>query len=156
VKLYLVRHAEAIERSATTPDASRFLTTKGRLSFRKIARRARKAGASPDVIFTSPLLRAVQTAEILSERLKHKAEVIVARELSPGFDLRALRALLGGAGNPVEAAFVGHEPDLGGIAAALMAVPGGFPLRKGAVVALEAEKGVPKGTAKLLWVEDDR
>ena len=156
MKLYLVRHAEAIERSATTPDASRCLTTKGRLSFRKIARRARKAGASPAVIFTSPLLRAVQTAEILAERLKHKGEVVVARELSPGFDPGALRALLAGAGNPVEAAFVGHEPDLGAIAAALMSVPGGFPLRKGAVVALEAGGGVPKGTAKLLWVEDDR
>ena len=78
---------------------------------RKISRRARKAGAVPDVIFTSPLLRSVQTAEILSERLKHKGAVVVAKELSPGFDLRALRALLGGAGNPMEAAFVGHEPD---------------------------------------------
>jgi len=156
VKLYLVRHAEAIERSATTPDGSRYLTTKGRLSFRKIARRARKAGAAPDVIFTSPLLRAVQTAEILAERLKQKGEVVVTKELSPGFDLRALRALLAGAGNPMEAAFVGHEPDLGVIAAALMSVPGGVPLRKGAVVALEVDKGVSKGTAKLLWTEDDK
>jgi phosphohistidine phosphatase len=156
VKLYLVRHAEAIERSSTAPDGSRYLTTKGRLSFRKIARRARKAGAVPEVIFTSPLLRAVQTTEILAERLKHKGAVVVAKELSPGFDLRALRALLAGAGNPMEAAFVGHEPDLGGIAATLMSVPGGFPLRKGAVVAVEADKGVPKGTAKLLWMEDDK
>jgi len=156
VKLYLVRHAEAIERSSTTPDASRYLTTKGRLSFRKIARRARKAGIAPAVIFTSPLLRSVQTAEILAERLEHKGEVVVARELSPGFDLRALRALLAGAGNPGEAAFVGHEPDLGLLAATLSALPGGFPLRKGAVVALEADKGVTKGTAKLLWKEDGR
>jgi phosphohistidine phosphatase SixA len=51
---------------------------------------------------------------------------------------------------------VGHEPDLGGIAASLMAVPGGFPLRKGAVVALEADKRLQKGSAKLLWTEDDR
>ncbi len=156
MKVYLVRHAEAIERAATIPDGSRYLTTTGRLSFRKIARRARKTGAAPDVIFTSPLLRAVQTAEILAERLKHKGEVVVARELSPGFDLRALRALLARAGNPAEAAFVGHEPDLGGIAAALISVPGGFPLRKGAVVALETDKGVPKGTAKFLWIEDGK
>ncbi len=39
MKLYLVRHAEAIERSGTTPDASRYLTTKGRLAFRKIIRK---------------------------------------------------------------------------------------------------------------------
>jgi phosphohistidine phosphatase SixA len=56
----------------------------------------------------------------------------------------------------MEAAFVGHEPDLGLLAATLLAVPGGFPLRKGAVVAVEVDGGVPKGTAKFLWMEDDR
>jgi phosphohistidine phosphatase len=156
VNLYLVRHAEAIERSATTPDALRYLTPQGRDSFRKIARRVRKVGATPDVIFTSPLLRAVQTAEILAERLKHKGPVVVARELSPGFDLRALRALLSGAGSPAEAAFVGHEPDLGGIAAALMSISAGFPLRKGAVVALEADGSARKGGSKFLWRTDGR
>ena len=156
MKLYLVRHAEAIERSSTAPDASRHLTTKGRLSFRKVARNVRKAGAAPDVIFTSPLLRSVQTAEILAERLKHEGAVVVAKEISPGFDLQALRALLSAAGNPMEAAFVGHEPDLGDLAATLLSVPGGFPLRKGAVVAVEVDGSVPKGTAKFLWMEDAR
>jgi phosphohistidine phosphatase len=156
MKLYLVRHAEAIERSGTTPDASRYLTTKGRLAFRKIARRVRRAGIAPDVIFTSPLLRAVQTAEILAERLKHEGPVVVAKELSPGFDLPALRSLLAEAGNPREAAFVGHEPDLGTLAAMLLDVPGGFPLRKGAVLALEADGSVRKGSAKFLWMEDGK
>ena len=154
MKLYLVRHAEAIERSGTMPDAHRYLTTKGQLAFRKIARRARKAGMAPSVIFTSPLLRAVQTAEILAERLKHQGPVIVVKELSPGFDLRALRALLSRAGSPAEAAFVGHEPDLGVIAAALVAIPAGFPLRKGAVVALEADGSAREGGSKFLWMED--
>jgi phosphohistidine phosphatase SixA len=51
---------------------------------------------------------------------------------------------------------VGHEPDLGDLAAALLALPGGFPLRKGAVVALEVDGTVPKGTAKFLWMEDGK
>jgi phosphohistidine phosphatase len=156
VKLYLVRHAEAIERSATTPDASRYLTRKGRLAFRKIARRARKAGVAPVVIFSSPLLRSVQTAEILAERLKHEGQVVVAKELSPGFDLQALRSLLVGAGFPEEAAFVGHEPDLGLVAAALMTVPEGFPLRKGAILAMESDGSARTGTAKFLWMEDTK
>jgi phosphohistidine phosphatase len=154
MKLYLVRHAEAIERSGTTPDASRHLTAKGRTAFREIARKVRKAGAAPDLIFTSPLLRAVQTAEILSERLKYRGDIVVARELSPGFDHRALRFLLARAGDPQEAAFVGHEPDLGILSAILLSVAGGFPLRKGAVVALETEKNVPKGRARFLWRTD--
>ena len=156
MKLYLVRHAEAIERSGSPPDADRYLTAKGRLTFRKIARRVRKTGIAPSVIFTSPLLRAVQTTEILAERLKHEGQVVVARELSPGFDLQDLRSLLMSAGSPEEAAYVGHEPDLGLLAAALMAIPEGFPLRKGAVLALEADGSARKGTAKFLWMEDGR
>ena len=156
MKLYLVRHAEAIERSGTTPDASRYLTTKGRLAFRKIARRVRKAGIAPAVIFTSPLLRSVQTAEILAERLKHKGAVVVAKEISPGFGIQDLRSLLANAGSPEEAAFVGHEPDLGDLAGTLLALPGGFPLRKGAVVAVEVGGSVQAGTAKFLWMEDDK
>jgi phosphohistidine phosphatase len=156
MKLYLVRHAEAIERSGTIPDATRCLTTDGRRAFRKIARRVRKAGVAPAVIFTSPLLRAVQTAEILAERLKHEGPVLVARELSQGFDLRGLRALLHGTGDIEEAAFVGHEPDLGDLAATLLGLPGRFPLRKGAVVALEADRGVSRGAATFLWRTDGK
>jgi len=156
VKLYIVRHAEATLRSATTPDASRYLTPKGRLSFRKIARRVREAGIDPAVIFTSPLLRAVQTAEILAERLKHEGPVVVTNELLPGFDDRALRSLLAGAGNPAEAAVVGHEPDLGDLAAMLLSLRGGFPLRKGAVVALEVGGSAQRGAGKFLWMEDGK
>jgi phosphohistidine phosphatase len=156
MRLYLVRHAEAIERSGATPDASRYLTPKGRTAFRKIARRAREAGIAPEVIFTSPLLRAVQTAEILAERLKHEGPVVVANELSPGFDDRALRSLLAGAGNLAEAAFVGHEPDLGDLAALLLSLRGDFPLRKGAVVALEVKGTAQRGAGKFLWMEDGK
>ena len=63
-------------------------------------------------------------------------DVVVAKELSPGFDHRALRSLLAKAGNPAEAAFVGHEPDLGSLAAALLGLPEAFGLRKGAVLAM--------------------
>src|SRR5512139_245626 len=138
------------------PDAARYLTPKGRIAFRKIARRVREAGIAPDVIFTSPLLRSVQTAEILAERLKHEGPLVVAKELSPGFDDRALRSLLADAGNPAEAAFVGHEPDLGDIAATLLSLREGFPLRKGAVLALEVTGAAQGGAAKFLWMEDGK
>jgi phosphohistidine phosphatase len=156
MRIYLVRHAEAIERSSATPDARRYLTPKGRLAFRKIARRVRDAGVAPGVIFTSPLLRAVQTAEILADRLKFKGPVVVARELSPGFDDAALRTLLAEAGNPPEAAFVGHEPDLGCLAAMLLSLRSGFPLRKGAVVAVEVPESARGGAGKFLWMEDGK
>ncbi len=157
MKLYLVRHAEAIERSGAMPDARRYLTAKGRLAFRDIARRVREAGAAPGVIFTSPLLRAVQTAEILSERLKFRGDIVVARELSPGFDHQALRSLLAGAGDFREAAFVGHEPDMGILSAYLLSPAAeSFPFRKGAVAAMETGNDVSKGSAKFLWRADGK
>ena len=154
--LYLVRHAEAIERSGTMPDAVRYLTPNGRLVFRKVARRVRQEGAAPDVVFSSPLVRAVQTAEILAERLDHTGPVVVARQLSPGFDRGKLDSLLAEAGNPREAAFVGHEPDLGELAASLLSVAGNLPLRKGAVMALEFEGKRAKWKAKFLWRMDGK
>jgi phosphohistidine phosphatase SixA len=51
---------------------------------------------------------------------------------------------------------VGHEPDLGDLAATLLALPGRVPLRKGAVLALELDIGVPKGSAKFLWKTDGK
>jgi phosphohistidine phosphatase SixA len=60
------------------------------------------------------------------------------------------------AGSLEEAAFVGHEPDLGLLAAALMAVPEAFPLRKGAVLAMEADGSALNGTAKFLWRTDGK
>jgi len=157
VRLYLVRHAEAIERPGTLPDAQRYLTAKGRLAFREIARRVRDAGAAPDIIFSSPLLRAVQTAEILSERLKHRGDIVVARELAPGFDHEALRSLLYGEEGVREAAFVGHEPDLGILTACLLSPAAAyFPFRKGAVAALETGKDVSKGNARFLWRADGK
>ena len=156
MKLYLVRHAEAIERSGTMPDGVRYLTPKGRLVFRKVARRVRREGVTPDVVFSSPLVRAVQTAEILAERLDHTGPVVVARQLSPGFDHGKLDSLLAEAGNLREAAFVGHEPDLGELAASLLSMPGGFSLRKGAVLALEFEGKGARGKAKFLWRLDGK
>jgi phosphohistidine phosphatase SixA len=38
------------------------------------------------LVFSSPLVRAVKTAEILTERLNYDGTVVVAKELSPGFD----------------------------------------------------------------------
>lgn len=156
MRLYLIRHAEAIERSDAMADEYRYLTPMGRTVFRGIARRVREAGIAPAVIFTSPLLRAVQTAEILAERLEHEGPVVAAKQLSPGFDDRALHALLADAGNLVEAAFVGHEPDLGALAATLLSLRGNFPLRKGAILALELGKIAGKRACKFLWMEDEK
>ena len=90
MKRYLIRHATAIARGGHVVDEHRSLTPRGRESFRLTARKMAKKGTMPDAIITSPLVRAVQTAEILSEALAFEGRLVVSTELAPGFDVAKL------------------------------------------------------------------
>lgn len=135
--IHVVRHAEAIERTGNVPEEHRYLTVRGRKRFRKIAKSLRKIGINPDVILTSPLVRAVQTADILSERLRHGGELQVTPLLGPGFRPKALDELMADYAQAGEIAIVGHEPDLGLVTQALFATDRGCTLPKGAVVSFK-------------------
>jgi phosphohistidine phosphatase len=155
MRIYLVRHAEAVDRTAAIPEPLRHLTAAGRVSFRETAARAREDGVRLSRIFTSPLVRAVQTAEILAEGLRFEGEVVVAPQLAPGFDVEGLNALLGDFPDALDAAFVGHEPDLGRVVAQLLSFPKAFPLRKGAVAALDlADPAGGRLPATFAWLRE--
>src|SRR5512135_1169525 len=94
MKLILVRHAAAVERSREISEETRYLTPEGRAFFRKTARTMLKNGVEPGLILTSPLLRAVQTADILAETLAYSGPFMVRNELGPGFGMKALAKLL--------------------------------------------------------------
>src|SRR6185503_13331725 len=84
MEILLIRHGEAIEVAPGLGDDGRWLTKKGRKVTRRIARwLAKREERSPVEIWTSPLVRAVQTAEIVAERCRPK-DVSVHAELSPG------------------------------------------------------------------------
>src|ERR671929_2162184 len=82
MQLYLVRHGIAVEGGDGIPDDFRVLSDKGRRRFQKTARTFGKRGRELDLILTSPLVRAVQTAEILAGATAH-GEVGVLEELDP-------------------------------------------------------------------------
>jgi phosphohistidine phosphatase len=130
-----------VERSPEIPEEHRFLTRRGRKRFRKVADSLRKSGVEPDVILTSPLIRAVQTAEILAEALRHKGELQVASLLAPGFRPQSLDEILDGYPQVDEIALVGHEPDLGALAQVLLAAEAPCSLKKGAVVSFKRNAG---------------
>jgi len=145
MKLIVVRHAAAIERTAEVPEEQRYLTPEGRAFFRKTARTMLKKGVAPSLILTSPLVRAVQTADILAETLSYIGSVAVTDELSPGFDPEALRRLLTTYQQVDELVIVGHEPDLSDIVSSLLSLPGGFNFKKGSAfkLTMDAEFGKP-------------
>ena len=151
MKIYLVRHAAAVDRSPGTTEEQRYLTPEGRISFRKTARTLLKREVDPGLILTSPLIRAVQTAEILAETLGYTGPFVVTDALAPGFDIAGLEQLLSLYRDVDELVVVGHEPDLGSVAAALLAVPP-FGLKKGAAIKLAIDPDDLGARAEFKWL----
>ena len=152
MRICLVRHSDSVDRVPSMPDAARYLSALGRVSFREMALRFRDAGGLPTRILTSPLVRAVQTAEILSEALRYDGEVVLDPRLSPGFDVGLLRAVLDDYPGEREIALVGHEPDLGGILTRLLSLPQRYAMRKGAIAALDLPITSDPLRAGLAWL----
>src|SRR5437667_4924124 len=115
---YLVRHGAADDAAPGVPDALRTLTAKARRRFRKAARSLGRKSGTLDLVLTSPLVRAVQTAEILAGEVEHDSFSVLP-ELAPGHDAaEALRAV-SRARKEGSIALVGHEPQLSRMLAAL-------------------------------------
>jgi phosphohistidine phosphatase len=110
MRLFLVRHAKA---APGTPDELRTLTDEGRAQTGALAERL--AAERPDVVLSSPLLRARETADPIARRAG--VQLRVDDRLAPGATADGLLEALEGAGDTVVA--VGHQPDCGEIAAAL-------------------------------------
>jgi len=151
--IYLVRHGIAVGREDGVPDGFRPLTGKGRRRFRKTARAFAKLGRRKlDLILSSPLVRAVQTAEILAGEARH-GEVGVLEELDPEFGVESLlEALAKRADGLKSVALVGHEPQLSSVLAVLAGVPAdSLDLKKGAIVHLDGTDLSRPGSAGAYW-----
>jgi phosphohistidine phosphatase len=109
-RVYLVRHAEA---APGHPDGFRSLTATGHAQARELAERL--AGAGPAAVLSSPLRRALETAEPIASAAG--LAPFADERLAPGADADALRAAVAGRGAVV--VVVGHEPDCSEIVAAL-------------------------------------
>jgi phosphohistidine phosphatase SixA len=116
VRLYLVRHAEA---APGEPDDLRPLTSAGRTAARDLGGRLAADGVRPEVVLTSPLLRARETAGELGRALD--CEVEADERLAPGATAQTLREAIVDRGD--EVVVVGHQPDCGRIAAELSGGP---------------------------------
>lgn len=139
--LYLVRHAIAEELGAGKPDAERGLTDKGRARMIRAAQGLRKIDVKLELILTSPLKRARQTAEIIAQSLGG-VELTELPELVPSGEPKALLEALKPYRRRESIALVGHQPLLGQFASLLLVGSHNLvelDFRKGAVACLEAD-----------------
>jgi phosphohistidine phosphatase len=154
LELYLIRHAIAAERGPKYPDdRKRPLTPDGIKRFKEGVRGLVAVGVELDVILTSPLTRAEETAALLSSGLKKRVPVEAIDVLAPGGKFQALvEAVTKRAKRQQRIALVGHEPDLGEMAARWLGARGHVEFRKGAICALDVDSATPGGPGTLRWL----
>jgi len=150
--LYLVRHAIAAERGDKwTDDGLRPLTHDGAARMRQVAKGLDELGAEIDLVLTSPLRRAAQTAEILAAGLARRPEVVVLDALVPGGTPARVIDALGPHGKSRSLALVGHQPDLGELAAWLLGARVPLPFKKSGVCRIDVAEWQPARQGELVW-----
>ena len=157
MELYFLRHAIAVDRG--TPghedDSRRPLTAEGRKKMRRGAKGMKALGLSFDWIFSSPFLRAKDTAKIVARILKLERRLKFSEHLAAGGDPKLLiRQLARLPGTPQRLLLVGHEPDLSQLVALLV---GGqktvsLRLRKGGLCRLDTDSLRYGQCAELAWL----
>ena len=119
--LYIVRHGIAIDREdpKCPPDPERYLTEEGVDKTRQVAKAIAALGITPDLLISSPYVRAMQTAEIFATALEYKKEKIRRSDLLlPGAESSALFRDLAKDKHSASVFLFGHAPHLDELVAA--------------------------------------
>lgn len=151
MQVYLLRHGIAEDAKYEANDADRLLTPEGKRKLRQVLKSAAEAGLHPELIITSPLKRAVQTAEIAKDVLAYKQEVSRSKVLTPGshpenvwHEIRQHRDL----GSLL---LVGHNPLFASLSAYLLGTPAAqIDFKKGAIMRIDFDSVTlqPRGTLR--------
>ena len=151
--IFLARHGEA-EPSGFAPDAQRALTEEGRRHLRAVGRLLADDPDAIDLVVTSPLVRAVQTAEILVGELHLDGPVRAEAEIAHPGSLEALTALATEVPGHVRGVLVvGHEPTMGVWAQSLLGPAGPqVSFRTGTVLGLRWDRDTRRAVGQSVYV----
>jgi phosphohistidine phosphatase len=147
--IVLLRHGIAEEASAEKKDEDRGLTREGHARMKEIARGLERVLPKAQAIYTSPLLRAVQTALWVSKGYKSRANINTTDALAPGASAKQFRAFIDSIAER-RVVIVGHEPNLTRSMAALTGVDDAkLELKKGGCYGVRI---LEDGTGALEWL----
>jgi phosphohistidine phosphatase len=155
MEIYVVRHGIAIDREdpKCPPDPERYLTEEGIEKTKRVAAAVAALGASPDLLLSSPYVRAMQTAEIFASALDYSKQKIRRTDLllpgaEPSLFFRELAK-----DKQTSTLFVfGHAPQLDDIIAAALGSKHHITSLKKAGVALIELKRVSPPNGQLVWL----
>jgi phosphohistidine phosphatase len=149
-QLFLLRHADAGDPMAWAgDDAERPLSAKGKRQARRLASLLAEIGWKPDVILTSPKVRAAETARIVGQAV----DVKPADEqiLASSFELSDVASVLADHPDARRVVLVGHDPDFSSLASTLTGAA--IELRKGAIARIDLQDSSPAaGQGALRWL----
>jgi phosphohistidine phosphatase len=155
MKLLIIRHGPAGDRAEWEAegrdDRLRPLTVQGKKEMRRVTEGLATLVSRIDLLVTSPLERAVQTAEIVSSQ--YDCDPVTVEAFAPGNDPdKAVKWLQGQHGEVV--AVVGHEPDLSTLACYLLTGKSSsfLTLKKSGSCLLDLDDPVEPGKARLEWL----
>ncbi|MCL1474621.1 phosphohistidine phosphatase SixA [Argonema antarcticum] len=156
VELYLIRHGIAAEPEEYSNDADRPLTDEGKRKTRKVAARLSELNLRFDLILTSPLVRARQTADILqtaklSDRLEESLDLAFDGDMEAWLSWFEQWRQKGDS----SLALVGHQPNLGNWAEILIwgEACGRLVVKKAGAIGLTLPgTGSPVGRSQLFWL----
>jgi phosphohistidine phosphatase len=159
MKLYVLRHAEAEEGVPGVEDGARRLTARGKARIRDAAKGLRRLGVTFDMLLTSPLARAAETAAIVAAVYNDEPRPQVLADLATGVASAQLVTAMVPVSQHGDLMVVGHEPQLSELVSLLLT---GSPdsvhsqIRKGGCVALEMPGRLDRYDGQLLWMLTQR
>ena len=150
----LLRHGLAEEPTEAKADEDRSLTPEGHARMKQVARGLERAFPKAQVIYSSPLLRAVQTALWVSKGYRSRVKVNTTDSLIPGADPKEFLEFLAGI-KERRIIIVGHEPNLSDNLMELLGVTAAreFELKKGGCYGVRV---YADGRALLEWLLSPR
>lgn len=152
MNLYLLRHGIAEEGGTGIEDADRSLTAEGRRKLRQVLTAACDAKVSLDLIVSSPLKRALQTAEVARRTLKYKGEILKTKALEPGGSVQQVWDEIRDYRDKGCIMLVGHNPLFSQLAAFLLgSADVQIDFKKGGLMKISFEHFPPVPRGILCW-----
>jgi len=153
MQLYILRHGIAENGKPGASDADRALTAEGKKKLRETLRVVAKSGVAPELIISSPYLRAMETAEIAVDVLGYQETLLQADVLIPATDPKPVWDEIRLHKSVTSLMLVGHEPLLSALAAYLLGAPSIYvDMKKGAIMRIDLDSFGPQPHGILKWM----
>jgi phosphohistidine phosphatase len=153
MEVYMLRHGDAVPRGTSGyPNDDRPLTEDGIMKLTESAKGISSLVEKFDVIVSSPLVRALDTAKITAEAVGYGKDIVTTEYMVPGNPMRSLFNFLKDYNDKEKLLLVGHEPHLGYLASYLIGIEEHvIEFKKGGMCRIDIEEFSPKKQGKLIW-----